>query len=187
MLYISLLRGLNVGGHGKLAMADLKKMYEALGFQQVTTIGNTGVVLFFGEKVDDQKIGEALRQDVDFPVYLVSFSWEIWQEMMLARPNWFNAQKTWRHNALFMLENGRVEDFLELIEQAQIPLEQIMVQAPVIFWSTDFSDLKKYRQSAYQKLLKHSGYKKITIRNGNTLAKISDVGAKMMADHQNLS
>ena len=31
--YISLLRGINVGGHKKIRMAELRLLYESLGFQ----------------------------------------------------------------------------------------------------------------------------------------------------------
>jgi uncharacterized protein (DUF1697 family) len=44
--YISLLRGINVGGHKKVLMTDLKKLYEKLGFSQVQTYIQSGNVVF---------------------------------------------------------------------------------------------------------------------------------------------
>jgi uncharacterized protein (DUF1697 family) len=40
--YAVLLRGVNVGGHGKLAMADLRAAIEAAGFHDVATYLNSG-------------------------------------------------------------------------------------------------------------------------------------------------
>lgn len=44
--YIALLRAVNVGGTGKLPMAELKAMAEALGFARVRTYLASGNVLF---------------------------------------------------------------------------------------------------------------------------------------------
>jgi uncharacterized protein (DUF1697 family) len=44
--YIALLRAVNVGGTGKLAMADLKAMCEAAGFQAVRTYIASGNAVF---------------------------------------------------------------------------------------------------------------------------------------------
>ncbi|MGA2739191.1 MAG: DUF1697 domain-containing protein [Bryobacteraceae bacterium] len=43
---ISLLRGVNVGGHRKVKMDDLRALYESLGFEDVQTHINSGNVLF---------------------------------------------------------------------------------------------------------------------------------------------
>jgi uncharacterized protein (DUF1697 family) len=45
-LRIALLRGVNVGGNKKIAMADLKAMVEALGFTDVKTLLQSGNVAF---------------------------------------------------------------------------------------------------------------------------------------------
>lgn len=44
--YIALLRGINVGGHHKLPMADLKKSLAQLGYKNVITLLNSGNVVF---------------------------------------------------------------------------------------------------------------------------------------------
>lgn len=44
--YVALLRAVNVSGTGKLAMADLRAMGEALGFQNVRTYIASGNLLF---------------------------------------------------------------------------------------------------------------------------------------------
>jgi uncharacterized protein (DUF1697 family) len=44
--YIALLRGINVGGHHIVKMAELKRMFELLGFLRVQTYIQSGNVLF---------------------------------------------------------------------------------------------------------------------------------------------
>jgi uncharacterized protein (DUF1697 family) len=44
--YVSLLRGINVGGRAKVAMADLRELYAGLGFSDVTTYIQSGNVIF---------------------------------------------------------------------------------------------------------------------------------------------
>jgi len=47
MIYIALLRGINVGGKNKVKMADLKKMMEQMdGISRVQTYIQSGNVLF---------------------------------------------------------------------------------------------------------------------------------------------
>ena len=46
MKYISILRGIHVSGQKKIKMADLKSLYELLGFQDVVTYIQSGNVVF---------------------------------------------------------------------------------------------------------------------------------------------
>ena len=44
--YVALLRGINVGGHGRLPMARLREICQGLGFARVRTYIQSGNVLF---------------------------------------------------------------------------------------------------------------------------------------------
>ena len=52
--YIAILRGINVGGHNKIKMADLKSAMEKAGFEDVTTFIQSGNIIF-NKKVTDEK------------------------------------------------------------------------------------------------------------------------------------
>ena len=45
-VYVALLRGVNVGGRGKVDMRELKKQVESLGCSDVSTYINSGNVIF---------------------------------------------------------------------------------------------------------------------------------------------
>jgi len=57
--FISLLRGINVGGHRKIRMADLKTMFVNLGFKTPITYIQSGNIIFDSE-IDDVEIIESL-------------------------------------------------------------------------------------------------------------------------------
>lgn len=44
--YIAFLRGINISGKNKISMAELKKNFEELGFEEVKTYLNSGNVIF---------------------------------------------------------------------------------------------------------------------------------------------
>lgn len=44
--YVALLRGVNVGGNNKVAMADLRSLFESLGFTSVRTLIQSGNLVF---------------------------------------------------------------------------------------------------------------------------------------------
>jgi uncharacterized protein (DUF1697 family) len=46
MVLVTMLRGVNVGGHNKVRMAELKALYESLGFADVETYVQSGNVAF---------------------------------------------------------------------------------------------------------------------------------------------
>lgn len=54
--YVALLRGINVGGHKKVPMADLRELYASLGFEEVRTLLNSGNVIFAGKKIAEKQL-----------------------------------------------------------------------------------------------------------------------------------
>lgn len=70
--YIAFLRGINVGGHHKLPMADLKEEMLGLGFEEVETLLNSGNVIFSApqeeETAMEQRIAAQLEARFGFPV-----------------------------------------------------------------------------------------------------------------------
>jgi uncharacterized protein (DUF1697 family) len=50
--YISILRGINVGGHKKIKMVDLKNLYESIGFTNVRTYIQSGNIVFEYKETD---------------------------------------------------------------------------------------------------------------------------------------
>ena len=49
-LYIALLRGINVGGHKVIKMAELKRVFESIGLKQVKPYIQSGNIVFESEE-----------------------------------------------------------------------------------------------------------------------------------------
>ena len=58
--YISLLRGINVSGQKRILMADLKELYEKLGFSDVKTYIQSGNVVFNFDKTSATKLQQLI-------------------------------------------------------------------------------------------------------------------------------
>ena len=55
MRYAAFLRGVNVGGHRPLKMADVRAAFERMGFGNVRTVLASGNVVFYGGGHDPEK------------------------------------------------------------------------------------------------------------------------------------
>ncbi|MGG3467673.1 DUF1697 domain-containing protein [Neobacillus pocheonensis] len=73
-IYIALLRGINVGGHNKIKMADLKSLLEDMGLHKVKTYIQSGNVLFeSSETVESlsRQLEEEIQKTFGFPVPVI--------------------------------------------------------------------------------------------------------------------
>ncbi|HEC20629.1 MAG TPA: DUF1697 domain-containing protein [Gammaproteobacteria bacterium] len=65
MKYISVLRGINVSGQKKIKMADLKSLYQSLGFQNVATYIQSGNVIFSADSEDRTKLKTRIEKAIE--------------------------------------------------------------------------------------------------------------------------
>jgi|ERR1700722_8588007 len=75
-IYISMLRGINVGAHKRIKMEQLRSAFEELGFEQVETYIQSGNVIFKTARVSQpvltRRIEKRLLQDFGFAVSVIS-------------------------------------------------------------------------------------------------------------------
>ncbi|QWU45427.1 MULTISPECIES: DUF1697 domain-containing protein [Bacillus] len=70
-IYIALLRGINVGGHKVIKMADLKRVFESIGLKQVKTYIQSGNIMFESEEDINflkGRIETEIKNEFDFDV-----------------------------------------------------------------------------------------------------------------------
>ena len=60
--YAALLRGVNVGGHRAVPMADLRKLLEELGYSDVATYLQSGNAVLTADDEDPQRVTDTIRQ-----------------------------------------------------------------------------------------------------------------------------
>lgn len=70
--YVAFLRGINVGGHHKVPMAELRKEMETLHFEKVVTLLNSGNIVFDAIVADlstlEKTISIHLEKTFGFPI-----------------------------------------------------------------------------------------------------------------------
>src|SRR5262249_14125281 len=62
--HVALLRGINVGGHNKVPMAELRKVVASLGHTDVATYIRSGNVVFSTAETDTAALAEALEEAI---------------------------------------------------------------------------------------------------------------------------
>lgn len=87
--YVALLRGINVGGHNKIKMADLKQMLEQMGLARVKTYIQSGNVLFDSEdsaETLEHKLEDAIHKTFGFSISVMLRTSTEWQQIVAACP-----------------------------------------------------------------------------------------------------
>ena len=79
--YISILRGINVGGKRKILMADLRALYQSLGFENIITYIQSGNIIFASKQKNKnnaftKKIKDAIFEKYGFDVPVIMRSME---------------------------------------------------------------------------------------------------------------
>ena len=170
MKYIALLRGINVGGNNKVEMLKLKKVFEALGYANVSTYINSGNVIFESNKQDLEKgIEKALHKAFSFEIRIVIRDAKNIQTLCKAIPNeWVNdaEQKT---DVLFLWNEFDSEKTLNLISNNP-KVDNLKYISGAIVWNIKKSD---YAKSGMHTLIGTKVYKNMTARNVNTVIKLN--------------
>ena len=88
--HIALLRGINVGGHGKLPMKDLRTVLEGLGLTNVKTYLQSGNAVFQSSSKDkgqlSREIGTAITESHQFTPEVLVLSIDELRTAITANP-----------------------------------------------------------------------------------------------------
>lgn len=88
--HISLLRGVNVGGHRKIRMAELKALYKSLGFDCVRTYVQSGNVVYDADSADSAalaaRIEAAIAERFGFDVTVIQRAPDDFARILDANP-----------------------------------------------------------------------------------------------------
>lgn len=176
MIYVLLLRGINVGGKNKVNMTDLKSILNGFGFLNVKSYINSGN-LFFDSEFKHEKIvkilSEILKENYDFKINFSILSKYEFNNDYNNLPKWWNDDLA-RKDVLFFNIGLEKNDVKKYINQLELNNEIVHYGKNAIFWGK--YDEENYLNTSYHKyLLKSPFYKEVTIRNGKTYNKIHDM------------
>jgi len=171
MRYVALLRGVNVGGR-TILMADLRACFDDMGFDDVTTVVQTGNVLFNSEAgctALRPTIEEGLRVRFDHPVHVQVYSLAQLKRIIESSP--FDGRDPQMHSYVVFFEGGLERQLMVEAGDVDIRNERVQAGKGVLYWlvpkgSTLTSEVAHYLTKARYK--NHH-----TNRNINTLRKIA--------------
>jgi len=84
--HVALLRGINVGGRARVAMADLREVVASLGYEDVATYVQSGNVVFTAEAPDAAALEAAIAERLDVSPAVVVLSREELEQVVARNP-----------------------------------------------------------------------------------------------------
>lgn len=88
--YISLLRGINVGGHRKMSMSGLRSLYKSLGFSSVQTYIQSGNIVFSSPETEADRMTNAITNGIarefGLEVPVIIRSAQAWKQVIANNP-----------------------------------------------------------------------------------------------------
>ncbi len=174
MVYLALLRGINVGGNNKIAMQDLQKLFEDLGFNNVVTYINTGNIIFSSNKYDQSAIVQDLELAIiskfNLNIKVITRSYANITELVDMLPDDWQNDKQVKSDVMFLWPES---DSKSVLSELTIKDFDRVIYAPgAVLWSVDRADQGR---SGMGKLVGTKLYKQMTIRNVNTARKLFEI------------
>lgn len=126
--FVVLLRGVNVGGHNRLPMADLRRVLEAVGGADVVThlqSGNAVLTADGSEEEWERRVGDGLRSGLSLDVRVVVRTVEEVAEAVDADP-WPDVDRAHRHLG-FLTQPVAPATWAAFDRSAYIPEEAVPV------------------------------------------------------------
>jgi len=171
MVYVALLRGINVGGKARVEMARLKTVFESTGCTNVTTYINSGNVVFNSPEESQALVPHlvaAICQEFGFAVPVVLRDLPSMQKLCAGIPaNWANDSE-YKTDVMFLWDE--IDD-ASIVEKVLInpKIENVRYIHGALIWNIGRKDVTR---GGGIKLIKTDLYKLMTVRNVNTVRKL---------------
>jgi uncharacterized protein (DUF1697 family) len=172
LIYVALLRGINVGGNNKIAMKELAAACEQKGMSRVTTYIQSGNIVFAYEGLTQDELRDLweamIKETFGLAIRVLILSLDQMRTIFQAIPdNWKNDSEM-KSDVLFLWEEANDPSALDKL--AITPgVDQVFYVNGAILWSVNKED---YIKSALNKLMATRLSKQMTVRNVNTTRKL---------------
>lgn len=169
--YVSFLRGINVGGNNKVEMPKLKKAFESLGFDNVSTYINSGNVIFETNKKDlEPLIEKTLKKIFGFEIRVVVRDAKNINKLCreISR-DWLNDTEQ-RTDVLFLWDEFNSKKSINVIKVTEVDTLKYIDGA--IVWNIKRKDVPR---SGMRRFIGTLIYKNMTARNINTVRKLNEL------------
>ena len=175
MIYVALLRGINVGGKNKVEMRKLKATFEGAGMGKVITYINSGNVVFTDNRRKPPRIisilEEAIANDFGLEIKVLVRDLPAIRTLLKALPKHWTNDATMRCDVMFLWERFDRKDVLEELT-IKPEIEDVKYVPGAIIWRVDRSNMPRSR---IYKMIGTDLYRGMTIRNCNTVRKLAEL------------
>lgn len=173
--YVALLRGINVGGRNRISMADLRDVFDAGGFEEVSTYIQSGNVLFSSAERRaslEDGIQAMLRRRLGLDLVVVVRSDIQMRNIVDNSPDGFGEEPDRYHfDVVFLKQPLTTRRALRAVELRE-GVDRVWAGTRVLY----FSRLSERRsQSKLSKLTGTPEYELMTIRNWNTTTRLLEL------------
>ncbi|MEX0896047.1 MAG: DUF1697 domain-containing protein [Patescibacteria group bacterium] len=173
MTALGFLRGINVGGHHKVPMAELRDKLNELGCEDVRTLLNSGNIVFETKRSDlqdlENKLEDFLSKSFGFPIPVILRTQQEIAELVEQNPfKHINMHTDHRLYASLLKETPQAE--LEVPYATEDKAYQIIAVKNNIILSV--LDLSKAKTPKAMDVLEKRFGKNLTTRNWNTIQKL---------------
>lgn len=174
--YVALIRGINVGGKNKISMSNLRESFQLSGFTNVSTYINSGNIIFESDILDlaqlVSNIENILVGDFGIATGVAVLSVPELHDAWDNAPRWWGEDPESKHNALFSIAPANTDIIAGEVEDTKPEYEMVDTHKHVIYWS---APLKTFSRTRWSKIVGSATYKKVTIRNFNTVKKLVEI------------
>jgi uncharacterized protein (DUF1697 family) len=178
MVYVALLRGINVGGNSKVEMPRLKRLFESLDFLEVVTYINSGNVVFYDKRSADELsllIEEALTKEFGLAIPVILRDLKNINNLCQKIPAEFTNDTNQKTDIMFLWNNIDSSEILKKVA-FKPQIERVSYIDGALVWNIDRQNVTK---GSGIKLIKTDLYKYMTIRNINTVRKLKQIMQKI--------
>ena len=168
--FVALLRGINVGGHKKVPMKELKSLLEKAGYENVRTLLASGNVVLEGKKEWTDSLPDILEKKLGFPIGVIIIPFE--RIMAIVRSDPFGMIDLTPDTRLYVTFLGkRKKSGLAIPYESEDGSFRIIGQTDLAVYSV--LNLGKIKTTDAMVILDREFGKDITTRNYNTVVKIT--------------
>jgi uncharacterized protein (DUF1697 family) len=170
--YVALLRGINVGGNNRVAMADLREAFESGGHGAVSTYIASGNVLFSSDGPSaslERDIEALLERRFGFPLVVVVRSHQQLRSIVEQAPPGFGASpKKYHSDAIFLKAPLTSRQAMRVVMRRE-GVDEAWPGRGVLY----FQRLSARRtQSRLSSIIGTPEYQQMTIRSWTTTTKV---------------
>jgi uncharacterized protein (DUF1697 family) len=175
MIYVALLRGINVGGKNKVDMAELKAVFEQAGMTRVKTYINSGNVIFSSRARNRTNLAARLEKGIaehfGFEIKVLVRNLDDMRASVGTLPaKWVN-DDSMKCDVMFLWDEVDAPDLLDEVV-IKPDLDDVRRVPGALLWAVDRDKVTK---SGMPRLVGTPLYKKMTIRNCTTARKLLEL------------